>query len=86
MTDNIENLVLEHLRSLRNELRDFRTRHDADMSDIKQRLTTLERGIAGMKRDSAELYDDHARQQAAIDRLSERMDRIERRLELRGDS
>ena len=83
MTENVDNLVLEHLRALRNELREFRTRHDQDMSDIKQRLTTLERGIGGMKRDTAELYDDHARQQASIDRLAERIDRIERRLELR---
>jgi archaellum component FlaC len=83
MTENVENLVLEHLRALRNELREFRTRHDEDMSDIKQRLTTLERGIGGMKRDAAELYEDHARQQASIDRLAERIDRIERRLELR---
>jgi archaellum component FlaC len=83
MTENVENLVLEHLRALRNELREFRTRHDEDMSDIKQRLTTLERGIGGMKRDAAELYEDHARQQASIDRLAERIDRIERHLELR---
>lgn len=82
MTDNVENIVLEHLRALRNDLREFRTRHDQDMSDIKQRLTTLERGIGGMKRDTAELYDDHARQQASIDRLAERIDRLERRLEL----
>lgn len=85
MTDNVENLVLEHLRLLRNELRDFRHRHDEDMADLKQRMTTLERGIAGMKRDGAEMYDDHARQQAVIDRLAERVDRIERRLELRSD-
>lgn len=82
MTDNVENIVLEHLRALRNDLREFRTRHDQDMSDIKQRLTTLERGIGSMKRDTAELYDDHARQQASIDRLAERVDRLERRLEL----
>lgn len=82
MADNVENLVLEHLRALRNELREFRTRHDQDMSDIKQRLITLERGIGGMKRDTAELYDDHARQQASIDRLAERVDRLERRLDI----
>jgi uncharacterized coiled-coil protein SlyX len=85
MTENVENLVLEHLRALRNELREFRTRHNEDMSDIKQRLTMLERGIGGMKRDTAELYDDHARQQAGIDRLAERVDRLERRLERRDE-
>lgn len=73
---------IEHFLALRTDLREFRTQHDQDMSDIKQWLTTLERGVGGMKRDTAELYDDHARQQASIDRLAERVDRLEKRLEL----
>jgi hypothetical protein len=55
-----------------------------DMANIKHRLTLLERGVAGMKREGAELFEDHARQQVAIDRLAERVNRIERRLELHG--
>lgn len=84
MTENVENLILEMLKGLRNELKDFRTRYDIDTADLKQRMTSIERGIGGMKREAAELYDDHARQQSAIDRLSERLDRVEKRLELTG--
>ena len=86
MSDNVQNLVLEHLRILCNELRDFRSRHEEDMADIKHRMTMLERGVSSMKREGAELFEDHARQQAAIDRLVERVNRIERRLELRGEA
>jgi|CXWL01.1.fsa_nt_gi uncharacterized coiled-coil protein SlyX len=82
MTENVENLVLEVLKGLRNDVRDFRTRFELDVSDLKQRMTGIERGIGGIKREVAEAYDEHARQQAAIDRLTERLDRIEKRLEL----
>lgn len=82
MTDNVENLILEMLKGLRNELKSFRARYESDASDMKLRMTAIERGIGSMKRDSAEMYEDHARQQAAIDRLSERLDQVEKRLEL----
>jgi hypothetical protein len=39
---NDENLILEHLKALRNELRDFKTQTMADLSLIKLRLTSLE--------------------------------------------
>lgn len=82
MTDNVENLILEMLKGLRNELKSFRARYESDASDMKLRMTAIERGIGSMKRDAAEIYEDHARQQAAIDRLSERLDQVEKRLEL----
>jgi ubiquinone biosynthesis protein UbiJ len=81
MADNIENLLLEMLKGLRNEVQTLRTEMHAEFSDVKARQLTIERGIGGMKRDAAELYDDHARQQASIDRLAERLDRLERRIE-----
>jgi hypothetical protein len=52
MTDNIDNIVIEHLKALRGELREFRNKHDADMVDIKHRLTALERGMSAVKRDA----------------------------------
>ena len=76
MSDNVENLILEMLKGLRNELKSFRARYESDASDMKLRMTAIERGIGSMKRDSAEMYEDHARQQAAIDRLSERLDQV----------
>ena len=81
MTDNIENSVIEHLKALRSELKEFRNKHDADMADIKHRLTSLERGMAAVKRDASDYYEGQVGQQITIDRLSERLDRIERRLE-----
>ena len=52
MTYNIDNIVIEHLKTLRGELKEFRNKHDADMADIKHRLTALERGMGAVKRDA----------------------------------
>ena len=82
MTENVENLILEMLKGLRNEVQALRLEMHAEFQDVKLRLTSLERGQAKSHADYAELYGDHARQQAAIDRLSQRLDRIEHRLEL----
>ncbi|WP_297924968.1 hypothetical protein [Metallibacterium sp.] len=71
MTEQIENLILEMLKGLRNEVQTLRSEVRAEFQDVKQRLTSLERGQAKGHADYAELYGDHARQQAAIDRLSE---------------
>ena len=45
MTDNSDNIVIEHLKTLRGEIKEFRKKHDADMAYIKHRLTALERGM-----------------------------------------
>lgn len=82
MTDNTENVVIEMLKGLRNEVATLRTEMHEQFGDLKQRMLAIERGIGGMKRDTAEIYDDHARQQASIDKLAERVERIERRLDL----
>lgn len=70
MTENIESLILEHLRAIRADV--VAVKEDA--REIKRRLTSLETGVAGLRR-------DHAR----YDRLAEPVERIERRLELRTD-
>jgi hypothetical protein len=54
MTDNIDNIAIEHLKALRGELKEFRNKHDADMGDIKHRLTALERGMGAVKRDASD--------------------------------
>lgn len=82
MTADIENLLLEHLKALRHEVRDFRVRMEDDLKDVKLRLASLERGQAKSHAEFAELYGESARQQSSIDRLAERIERIERRLEL----
>jgi hypothetical protein len=82
MTDNVENIVIEMIRGLRNDVAALRTEMHDQFGDLKQRMLAIERGIGGTKRDTAEVYEDHARQQASIDKLTARVERIERRLEL----
>jgi predicted nucleic acid-binding Zn-ribbon protein len=82
MSDNIENLVLEHLRGLRNQIEALQAETRADFQEVKHRLTGVESGVAGLRRDSLSTQEDVYRQQAAIDRINERIQRIEKRLEL----
>ncbi len=66
MTDNIENSVIEHLKALGGELKEFLYKHDADMADIKHRLTALERGMSVVKRDASDYYESQVGQQITI--------------------
>ena len=78
MSDNIDNLVLEHLKAIRAETGTL----SADMRDVKERLSELERGMAMVLSGQADGYGSLVRQQSTIDRLAERIQRIEKRLEL----
>jgi ribosomal protein L29 len=83
MTDNIEHLVLEQFRALRNQIAAMQTAMHSEFSDVKHRISRVETAIAGVRRDEAGAAEDIARQQVSIDQLNERIVRIERRLELR---
>ena len=78
MTEPIENLILEHLKRFQAELTAARER-DAEMLN---RLGRLEVAISGLRRDMAHFDEGAAEQSVRLDRLAERIDRIERRLEL----
>ena len=78
MADNVENLILEHLRLIRTDIGGIRE----GVREIKQRLTSLESALAGLRRDNVNLYGDVIDQQSRYDRLVERVERIERRLGL----
>lgn len=82
MADQTDSLVLEHLRALRAG----QERIEDEIREMKHRLTSVESGIAGIRRDGAGTQDDVYRQQATMDKLKERLDRIERRLELGGEA
>ncbi|WP_437556306.1 hypothetical protein [Acidithiobacillus sulfuriphilus] len=82
MTDNTENLVIEHLKAIRNELRDFRNRFDDEMDDIKTRISGLETAMVSVKREVNYGDEVDARQQVSLDRILKRLDRLERRLDL----
>lgn len=85
MTDNVENLILEQLRGLRNQVAGLQGEMRSEFADVKYRINRLETAVAGMRRDEAGQAEDIARQQAFLDPLVERIQRIERRLDINDD-
>ena len=54
MTDNVENLILEHLRALRAG----QDRLESELREVGTRLTSLEAGTAASCRDSAHNFEE----------------------------
>jgi len=71
MADEVDNLVLEHLRAIRGAVGGLKDGQDR----IELRLATIEAHIAAFQ-------VSEARQNIDLDLLRQRVDRIERRLEL----
>lgn len=78
MTDNIENLVLEHLKKIQIEQAAARERD----AEIMARLGNIETGLARIARDEANNYSEIIHDRHTVDKIKERLERIERRLEL----
>ncbi|WP_374944912.1 hypothetical protein [Sphingomonas sp.] len=78
MADEVENLMLEHLKRFQPTL----DRIERKLGEHTGRLANLEGGQAAMMGHLAHLSAADAAQQVATDNLSTRLDRIERRLEL----
>ncbi len=78
MTDNVENLVLEHLRALRAG----QDRIEHKLAEMSNRLTSLETGMIRSRSENLSTLEDVYRQQGVIDRINDRLERVERRLEL----
>lgn len=78
MPETVESLVLEQLRLIRSELASVKD----DTREIKTRLAVVESGIASLRRDNGDFATSIAAQHLSYDRLSDRVDRIERRLDL----
>jgi hypothetical protein len=78
MADNMGNIVLEHLRALRAG----QDRIETALKEVKQRLTGVVTNIAGLRRDNVGTQEVVYRQQSVIDAIQDRLQRIEKRLEL----
>ena len=78
MTDNVENLVLEHLRALRAG----QDRIEHKLSELAARITSLETVTNRSRLDNLSTQEDVYRQQNAIDHINERLQRVEKRLEI----
>lgn len=76
--DNIENLVLEHLREMRGKIDQMAD----DVREVKQRLSTVEATQGSILQHIGHLATTMAQQQHSFDRMAERVERIERRMDL----
>jgi septation ring formation regulator EzrA len=79
MVDDPENFVLTQLRAIRADISDVQ----GSLGEIKRRLTNLEGGQASIIQHLGHLAAADAQQQLSSDGLTERLVRIERRLDLR---
>ena len=78
MADNINNLIVEHLRAIRTEIALVKD----DTSEIKMRLTSIDERLTLAEKGIANIHGDLAIVQVRIDKQSDRIERIEKRLEL----
>lgn len=69
MTSETENLVLAQLRAIRATL----ANHDREFGELRARMSSVERQLASIHEDIAIVH-------SRLDGLTERVDRIERRL------
>jgi len=74
MTEETTNIVLEHLRHIRSSVDDIR----AEMKHFIMRMGLAERNVVS-------LHVSDATQNVELDRIKERLARVERRLELTED-
>ena len=56
MADNVENLILEHLRSIRGDIASLALKMDI----LTSRVGSLEEHVAGLRRDLALIHGDIA--------------------------
>jgi septal ring factor EnvC (AmiA/AmiB activator) len=73
-----DNLMLEHLKKIQVEISGIRQ----DNAEIKSRLGSIESGIARITRDEAGNYGEIIENRHMVDKLTSRIERIEKRLEI----
>ena len=80
MSENVENMMLEHLKKIQAEQSAARERDQ----EILARLSHIESGLARITRDESANYAEMIEDRHTVDKIKERIDRIERRLEING--
>lgn len=78
MTETVENLMLEHLK----RFQAGQDRVERKLDEVTRRLSNLEAGQASIIQHLGHLASADAQQQLSADGLNQRLERIERRLEL----
>lgn len=78
MSDTTDNLILEHLK----RFQAGQDRIERKLEEIVNRIGHLEVGLAGLRRDFAHADEAAAAMSVRLDRMNDRIERVERRLEL----
>ena len=78
MTENVENLLLEHMKRFQATL----DRMERRLDELTARQANVEGQLVSVIQHLAHFAAADASQQVAIDNIGRRLDRIERRLEL----
>lgn len=78
MSDKVENLMLEHLKRFQATL----DRVERDMRELKTRQNETHSAVLGLRRDQLGDAELASHLQVQLDAVNDRLDRIERRLEL----
>jgi multidrug resistance efflux pump len=78
MTENVENLLLEHMKRFQAAL----DRIERKMEELIARVGRLEVSVAGLRGDISHAEANDAALSVRLDRVSARLDRVEKRLEL----
>ena len=76
--DNIENLMLEHMK----RFQAGQDRIERKLEEVVTRLGHLELSVAGLRRDIGHSDEQTASVGVRLDRMNERLERVEKRLEL----
>ena len=75
MGNETDNIIIEHLKALRNELRSFKQETEENFMVVKNRLSSVEDQLVGIHADIAGLN-------RRADRIDERLTRMERKNDL----
>jgi chromosome segregation ATPase len=78
MTENVENLLLEYMKRFQATLE----RVERDLRELKTRQNETHAAVIGLRRDQVQDAQTVAHLQVRFDSLSDRMSRVERRLDL----
>lgn len=76
--DNVDNIIIEHLRAIRGDIGTIKD----DVRELKSRISNMESAQASLLQHSGHQASVIAQQHVSYDRMIERIERLEKRLEL----
>ena len=68
MAEQIDNVVIEHLKGLRSDVQTLRSEMHVEFKDVKLRLSSVESALVSMNHELADTRGDYVRQQISIDK------------------